>query len=83
MEPKTECVTGKVITPTQQTAINQGRSVPGWGRIFYVADVDAFWEHLRGKGLQPESPCVFGKPAEPWYKGTKASSNSGFKDDER
>ena len=35
----------------------QGRSVPGWGRmIFYVADVDAFWEHLRGKGLQPESP---------------------------
>jgi uncharacterized glyoxalase superfamily protein PhnB len=24
--------------------------------IFYVADVDAFWEHLRGKGLQPETP---------------------------
>jgi len=37
--------------------LEQGRSVPGWGRmIFYVADVDAFWEHLRGKGLQPESP---------------------------
>ena len=37
--------------------LEQGRSVPGWGRmIFYVTDVDAFWEHLRGKGLQPESP---------------------------
>ena len=37
--------------------LEQGRSVPGWGRmIFYVADVDAFWEYLRGKGLQPESP---------------------------
>ena len=37
--------------------LEQGRSVTGWGRmIFYVADVDAFWEHLRGKGLQPENP---------------------------
>ena len=37
--------------------LEQGRSVPGWGRmIFYVADVDAFWEHLRGKGFQAESP---------------------------
>jgi len=37
--------------------LEQGYSVPGWGRmIFYVADVDTFWEHLRGKGLQPESP---------------------------
>jgi catechol 2,3-dioxygenase-like lactoylglutathione lyase family enzyme len=37
--------------------LEQGHSVPGWGRmIFYVADVDAFWEYLRGKGLQPESP---------------------------
>ena len=24
--------------------------------IFYVADVDVFWEHVRGKGLQPERP---------------------------
>ena len=24
--------------------------------IFYVADVDAFWEYLRGKGFNPESP---------------------------
>jgi len=37
--------------------LEQGHSVPDWCRmIFYVADVDAFWEHLRGKGLQPESP---------------------------
>jgi catechol 2,3-dioxygenase-like lactoylglutathione lyase family enzyme len=37
--------------------LEQGHSVPGWGRmIFYVADVDAFWELLRGNGLQPESP---------------------------
>ena len=37
--------------------LEQGRSVPGWGRmIFYVADVDVFWEYLRGKGLDPESP---------------------------
>ena len=24
--------------------------------IFYVADVDAFWEYLRGKGFNPEKP---------------------------
>jgi catechol 2,3-dioxygenase-like lactoylglutathione lyase family enzyme len=37
--------------------LEQGHSVSGWGRmIFYVADVDAFWEYLRGKGVQPESP---------------------------
>ena len=37
--------------------LEQGHSVPGWGRmIFYVGDVDAFWEYLRGKGFQPESP---------------------------
>jgi len=37
--------------------LEQGHSVPGWGRvIFYVADVDAFWDHLRGKGFNPESP---------------------------
>jgi catechol 2,3-dioxygenase-like lactoylglutathione lyase family enzyme len=38
--------------------LEQGRSVTGWGArmIFYVADVDAFWEYLRGKGLQPERP---------------------------
>ena len=37
--------------------LEHGHSVPGWGRmIFYVADVDAFWEYLRGKGFNPESP---------------------------
>jgi len=37
--------------------LEQGRSVTGWGRmIFYVADVDAFWEYLRGKGFNPENP---------------------------
>jgi catechol 2,3-dioxygenase-like lactoylglutathione lyase family enzyme len=37
--------------------LEQGRSVLGWGRmIFYVADVDAFWEYLRGKGFNPEKP---------------------------
>jgi len=24
--------------------------------IFYVADVDAFWEYLRGLGFHPEIP---------------------------
>ncbi len=37
--------------------LEQGRSVTGSGRmIFYVADVDAFWEYLRGKGFNPEKP---------------------------
>ena len=37
--------------------LEQGHSVPDWGRmIFYVADVDAFWEYLRGKGFNPERP---------------------------
>jgi catechol 2,3-dioxygenase-like lactoylglutathione lyase family enzyme len=32
--------------------LEQGHSVTGWGRmIFYVADVDAFWEYLRGRDL--------------------------------
>jgi catechol 2,3-dioxygenase-like lactoylglutathione lyase family enzyme len=37
--------------------LEQGHSVTRWGRmIFYVADVDAFWAYLRGKGFHPESP---------------------------
>ena len=37
--------------------LEQGHSITGWGRmIFYVADVDAFWEYLRGKGFNPVSP---------------------------
>jgi catechol 2,3-dioxygenase-like lactoylglutathione lyase family enzyme len=34
-----------------------GEPVTRWGRlIFYVADVDAFWAYLRGKGFHPENP---------------------------
>ena len=37
--------------------LEKGHSVTRWGRIiFYVADVDAFWAYLRGKGFHPESP---------------------------
>ena len=37
--------------------LEQGNSVPQWGRlIFHVTDVDAFWTHLREKGLDPEIP---------------------------
>ena len=34
-----------------------GDSVSRWGRlIFHVSDVDAFWTHLKERGLDPESP---------------------------
>ena len=34
-----------------------GHAVTGWGRIiFYVADVDAFWAHLKERGFDPERP---------------------------
>jgi catechol 2,3-dioxygenase-like lactoylglutathione lyase family enzyme len=37
--------------------LDQGRSVTGWGRIiFYVADVDAFWAHLKERGFAPPRP---------------------------
>ncbi len=37
--------------------LEKGRSVTSWGRIiFYVADVDAMWVYLKGKGFHPESP---------------------------
>jgi catechol 2,3-dioxygenase-like lactoylglutathione lyase family enzyme len=37
--------------------LEQGDSVSRWGRlIFHVADVDAFWAHLKEKGFHPESP---------------------------
>jgi catechol 2,3-dioxygenase-like lactoylglutathione lyase family enzyme len=37
--------------------LEQGDSVSQWGRlIFHVADVDAFWTHLKAKGFDPESP---------------------------
>ena len=35
--------------------LEQGHTVTRWGRmIFYVADVDTFWEYLRGLGFHPE-----------------------------
>ena len=37
--------------------LEQGGPVAHWGRmIFYVADVNAFWAYLRGKGFTPETP---------------------------
>jgi catechol 2,3-dioxygenase-like lactoylglutathione lyase family enzyme len=37
--------------------LEQGDTVTDWGRlIFHVADVDALWAYLRGKGFQPEKP---------------------------
>jgi catechol 2,3-dioxygenase-like lactoylglutathione lyase family enzyme len=37
--------------------LEQGDSVSRWGRlIFHVADVDAFWTHLKKKGFDPEIP---------------------------
>src|SRR6201987_862429 len=37
--------------------LEQGDSVSRWGRlIFHIADVDAFWIHLRKRGFDPESP---------------------------
>lgn len=37
--------------------LEQGYGVSQWGRlIFHVADVDAFWTHLKEKGFDPEIP---------------------------
>jgi len=37
--------------------LEQNRAVTRWGRmIFYVADVDAFWTHLKERGFDPERP---------------------------
>jgi catechol 2,3-dioxygenase-like lactoylglutathione lyase family enzyme len=37
--------------------LEQGNPATPWGRlIFHVTDVDAFWAHLREKGLHPETP---------------------------
>lgn len=44
---------------TQSAILNleQGEPVPQWGRlIFYVADVDALWNHLKDRGFDPEIP---------------------------
>jgi len=47
------------IPGTEFAIINlqQDRAAAGWGRvIFHVADVDAFWAHLKEKGFQPDTP---------------------------
>jgi catechol 2,3-dioxygenase-like lactoylglutathione lyase family enzyme len=37
--------------------LERGDTVPGWGRlIFHVADVDAFWGHLKEEGFDPKIP---------------------------
>ena len=37
--------------------LEQGDRATHWGRlIFYVTDVDALWNHLKERGLDPEVP---------------------------
>jgi len=37
--------------------LEQGEAVTRWGRlIFYVTDVDDFWNHLKERGFDPEIP---------------------------
>jgi catechol 2,3-dioxygenase-like lactoylglutathione lyase family enzyme len=37
--------------------LERGDAVARWGRlIFHVADVDAFWGHLKEEGFDPEIP---------------------------
>ena len=37
--------------------LEQGEAATRWGRlIFYVTDVDALWNHLKGRGFDPEIP---------------------------
>jgi len=37
--------------------LQQGNPVAGWGRIiFYVSDVDAFWNLLKRNGFNPDTP---------------------------
>jgi catechol 2,3-dioxygenase-like lactoylglutathione lyase family enzyme len=37
--------------------LEQGDGVTEWGRlIWHVTDVDAFWQHLRERGFDPEIP---------------------------
>jgi len=37
--------------------LEEGRPATGWGRmIFYVANVDALWTHLKERGFDPERP---------------------------
>ncbi len=37
--------------------LQQGRATTDWGRmIFHVADVDAFWTHLKEEEFDPDTP---------------------------
>jgi uncharacterized glyoxalase superfamily protein PhnB len=37
--------------------LEQGDGVSQWGRlVFHLADVDAFWNHPKEKGFDPEIP---------------------------
>ncbi len=37
--------------------VEEGDTVTDWGRmIFYVADVDAFWNYLKERGFDPARP---------------------------
>jgi catechol 2,3-dioxygenase-like lactoylglutathione lyase family enzyme len=54
-----ECFSSLRTRDAQYPILNleQGEPVTRWGRlIFYVADVDAFWAYLLGKGFHPGSP---------------------------
>jgi len=54
-----ECFTSLRTKDVEDPILNleQDSPVAHWGRmIFYVADVDAFWSYLRGKGFHPETP---------------------------
>jgi catechol 2,3-dioxygenase-like lactoylglutathione lyase family enzyme len=43
---------------TQPAILNleQGKPEPRWGRLIYVTDVDALWNHLKDQGFDPEIP---------------------------
>jgi catechol 2,3-dioxygenase-like lactoylglutathione lyase family enzyme len=37
--------------------LERGEAVTRWGRLFfYVTDVDALWNHLKDRGVDPEIP---------------------------
>jgi catechol 2,3-dioxygenase-like lactoylglutathione lyase family enzyme len=37
--------------------LEQGAAVTHWGRlVLYVTDVDAFWNHLKDRGFDPQTP---------------------------
>lgn len=53
------CFTSLRAKDAQSAILNLelGDPTTGWGRlIFHVANVDAFWRHLKEKGFDPERP---------------------------